>query len=269
MIIIEPEKLLFNVKAFFWYLRRPRLYRELLRKLFSRLSHRQFGAATKQQADDWAEKYAINTTEAIRLIRGAPMPESVKDKYKGVFTHAEAVVRKCPVEMGGPGDLDLLYWVAEHLKARRVVETGVAYGWSSLVLLLSLSRRRDGYLISTDKPYVNRNNDRYVGCVVPESLKTFWEIVKGADRDVLSKALNKSGPIDMCHYDSDKSYEGRMWAYRRLWKSLRQGGYFISDDIGDNIAFRDFCRQVSTSPIIVKAISGTRAKYAGILIKNC
>jgi predicted O-methyltransferase YrrM len=268
MIIIEPEKLVFNVKAVFWYLRRPRLYRELLRKLFSKLSHRQFGAATKQQADDWAEKYAIDTTEAIRLIRGAPMPESVKDKYKDVFTHAEAFARECPVEMGGPGDLDLLYWVAEHLKAQRIVETGVAYGWSSLVLLLSLANRRDGCLISTDKPYVNRNNDEYVGCVVPALLRSFWEIVRGADRDVLPKVLERSGPIDMCHYDSDKSYEGRMWTYHRLWKSLRSGGCFISDDIGDNIAFKDFCNQISTSPIIVKTPTGAGAKYVGVLIKD-
>jgi len=269
MTIIEPEKIASDMKAVFWYLQRPRLYRDFLRTIVSKLHRRQLDASTKQQAVDWAEKYAMSTPEAIMLIRGEPMPESVKDKYEDVFTHAQKVAGECPVKMGGPGDLDLLYWLAEHLEAQRIVETGVAYGWSSLVLLLSLSNRRDVGLFSTDKPYVNRNNDRYVGCVVPQSLRSSWEIVKGADRDVLSKALKKSSPIDMCHYDSDKGYEGRIWAYRRLWKSLRPGGYFISDDIGDNIAFKDFCSQVGKSPIIVKTVTGKGTKYVGILIKNC
>lgn len=267
MTIIESEKIASNVKAVFWYLRRPRLYRDLIRKTVSKLHHRQFGAATRQEANDWAEKYAMNTAEAIMLISGAPMPESVKDKYKDVFTHAETVARECPVQMGGAGDLDLLYWIAEHLKAEKVVETGVAYGWSSLVLLLSLVNRKGARLISTDKPYVNRNNDKYVGCVVPAELRSQWQMLKGADRDVLPKALEKFKPIDMCHYDSDKSYEGRMWTYPRLWKSLRSGGCFISDDIGDNTAFKDFFSHVGVSPIIVRTTASLGVKYVGLAIK--
>ena len=37
--------------------------------------------------------------------------------------------------------------------------------------------------------------------------------------------------IDLCHYDSHKDYDARMWAYPRLWAALRSGGIFISDDI--------------------------------------
>ena len=67
----------------------------------------------------------------------------------------------------------------------------------------------------------------------------------------------------MCHYDSDKSYSGRMWTYPRLWHALRPEGLFISDDIGDNMGFADFARSVAIEPIVVR--SGE--KYVGILIK--
>ena len=68
----------------------------------------------------------------------------------------------------------------------------------------------------------------------------------------------------MCHYDSDKSYDGRMWAYPILWRALRPGGIFISDDISDNLAFRDFAAQISATPTVVKFDN----KYVGILLKQ-
>jgi len=89
MTIIESEKIASNVKTVFWYLRRPRLYRDLIRKTISRLHHRQSVAATRQEAEDWAEKHAMNTAEAIMLISGAPMPESVKDRYKKMYSHMQ------------------------------------------------------------------------------------------------------------------------------------------------------------------------------------
>ena len=86
-----------------------------------------------------------------------------------MFTAADQAVERCPVKMGAPADLELLYYMARHVDARRVIETGVAYGWSSLALLLSISDKLDGILVSTDMPYVLRGGDAYVGCVVPES----------------------------------------------------------------------------------------------------
>jgi predicted O-methyltransferase YrrM len=197
-----------------------------------------------------------------------PRPEPIRDKFADIFAHADAAVKSCPVEMGGAADLDLLYWIAEHFKARRIVETGVAHGWSSLALLLSLANRENACLVSTDMPYVNSDSDKYAGHVVPAELRPMWHLAQGPDRDVLRKALEKVKPIDLCHYDSDKSYDGRMWAYPHLWSALRPGGCFISDDIGDNVAFRDFCDRIEASPIVARTVSTVGIKYVGIIIKQ-
>jgi hypothetical protein len=74
---------------------------------------------------------------------------------------------------------------------------------------------------------------------------------------------------DLVHYDSAKSYAGRMFAYPLLWDSLRVGGLFVSDDIDDNLGFTHFCKMLRSKPIVVETLqpSGT-TKYVGILKKT-
>ena len=113
-------------------------------------------------------------------------------------------------------------------------------------------------------PYPKLNNEKFVGVVVPENLKSTWEVIKEPDRNGLKKALKKmGGKIDICHYDSDKSYQGREFAYPLLWDSLSIGGIFISDDIQDNFAFRDFV----ISKKLTFAITEHQGKYIGVVKK--
>lgn len=214
------------------------------------------------------EKIAFDTIDALKNINREIKFQPIKKKYKKIFDIADKIAKNCPIKMGGPGNLDLLYWISEYLKAQKIIETGVAYGWSSLAILLSIKKRENSTLISTDRPYINLNNDKYVGCVVPENLKSNWCIIKKADRDALPKAIKNLDTIDMCHYDSDKSYEGRTWAYNILWEAIRAGGCFISDDIDDNYAFYDFCKKIKKNPIIVRTPDENRLKYVGILMKD-
>ena len=75
--------------------------------------------------------------------------------------------------------------------------------------------------------------------------------------------------IDLCHYDSDKTYVGRMWAYDLLWDALEPGGFFVSDDIGDNDVFRVFAKSVAAEPIVVESERyDANVKYVGVLRKK-
>ncbi len=66
-----------------------------------------------------------------------------------------------------------------------------------------------------------------------------------------------------CYTEADKSYEGRSWAYRELYKHLRKGGVFLSDDIGDNSAYQDFCEENEIESLIVEF----EGKYVGVFVK--
>ena len=247
-----------------WYLKRPRLYPQLVYRYRKKLFGKSYPKELKQQAKLWCASHSVETREAILKLTGVPFTKGVKEIYPSDFMEAEERASHVPVRMGGPANLDLLYCVAEHAQAKNVIETGVAFGWSSLALLLSLQKRVGSMLISTDMPYPNRDNDEYVGCVVPEHLKQYWTILNYADRQAIPKAIKKIGSVDMCHYDSDKNYFSRMWAYPRLWKALRSGGIFLSDDIGDNLAFCDFAKDVNSDPLIIQ----TETNYVGVLLKN-
>lgn len=248
----------------FWYLKRPRLYPQLLYRYKKKLFLKSYPKELKQQAKVWCAERAMDTNDAILLLTKISFTVGIRDIYKDDFKEAKNRANTVPVRMGGPANLDLLYLLAENSQAKKILETGVAFGWSSLALLLSLEKRPGSMLISTDMPYPNRDNDEYVGCVVPERLQPYWTVLNYADRQAIPKALKIIGTPDMCHYDSDKNYFGRMWAYPKLWKPLRAGGFFISDDIGDNLAFFDFANEVKKDPIIIK----TKNNFVGVLIKK-
>src|SRR5262249_40277160 len=142
------------------------------------------------------------------------------------------------VRMGGPGDVNLLYAAVKLSGAWRVVETGVAYGWSSLAILAALDGRDGARLVSVDMPYPKINNEAFVGIAVPERLRGRWRLIHAPDRHGLERAIAEAGgTIDLCHYDSDKSWWGRQYGFPLLWEALRPGGVFISDDVQDNMAF--------------------------------
>ncbi len=165
------------------------------------------------------------------------------------------------MQMGGPGDIDLLYGAARLSAAQRVIETGVAYGWSSLAILAGMDGRAGAQVVSVDMPYPKQNNDVWVGVVVPDRLRGMWRIRREPDRRGLERALaDVGGEIDLCHYDSDKSYYGRRYAYPKLWTALRRGGVFISDDIQDNLAFAEFIDE--HRPVFAVTESG--GKFVGI-----
>ena len=251
-----------KAKTFLWFLQRPKYYSQLYTLAIQRIS----GNAkenTREVSEKWCKEQALPTNEFIQKNTSS-IYDKLEAIYPDIFQNAQNIVDDLPVKMGGAGDIELLYFLSEHIKARKVIETGVAHGWSSLALLLSLSKRENTQLISTDMPYPKMNNEDYVGCVVPKELEEQWKIIRQADKNALPKALASFEVIDLCHYDSDKTYQGRMWAYPLLWDKLRTGGIFISDDIGDNVAFRDFCESIGKIPFVIN----TASQYVGVLIKD-
>jgi predicted O-methyltransferase YrrM len=86
-------------------------------------------------------------------------------------------------------------------------------------------------------------------------------LIREPDRNGIKKAISiLNGTVDLVHYDSDKSYQGRNFGYPLLWDALREGGIFISDDIQDNMAFREFVSKEG-APF---AVTESQGKYVGI-----
>ncbi|WP_089743618.1 class I SAM-dependent methyltransferase [Chryseobacterium taihuense] len=249
------------LKTFIGYLKRPDLYPELGRKIIKNTINRNGAFKGKEKTNFWASARAVSQEEAVSDLFGTSIL-TFREDFKEILKQAEQNENECPIKMGGPGALELIFYACEFTKAQHMIETGVAYGWSSLASLLSLSKR-NGILYSSDMPYLAQDGDKYVGCVVPNSLKDNWRLYRFADKESLPKIFGENKIFDVVHYDSDKSYNGRMWAYEELYKRLRKGGVFISDDIGDNSAYQDFCEQNRILTTVVEY----EGKYIGVFIK--
>ncbi len=248
-------------KTFFAYLKRPDLYPELGRKIIKNIFNRNAAFRGKEKTISWASSIAVSQEVAIKNLFGIeakPFSEEFPELFKRALDQQNA----CPVKMGGAGALELIFSASEFTQAKNVVETGVAYGWSSLAALQSLTQR-NGTLYSSDMPYLGQDGDQYVGFVVPENLKQNWKLFRFADRESLPKIFGEQDVFDVIHYDSDKAYEGMFWAYGQLFKHLRKGGVFISDDINDNSAFQDFCEQEQIKPTVISF----EGKYIGVFVK--
>lgn len=249
------------LKTFIGYLKRPDLYPELGRKIIKNTVNRGNAFKGKEKTNSWAAERCISQEEAVSRLFGLDI-KPFRVEYHEILSFAEQKEKECPVKMGGPGALELIYYACEFTNAQHVVETGVAYGWSSLASLLSLAKR-GGRLYSSDMPYLAQDGDQYVGYVVPEKLKSNWKLFRFADKESLPKIFAENAVFDVLHYDSDKSYNGRIWAYDELYNHLKKGGVFISDDIGDNSAYQDFCEKNNINTTVVEF----EGKYVGVFIK--
>jgi predicted O-methyltransferase YrrM len=249
-------------KTFFAYLKRPDLYPELGRKIIKNIFNRNAAFKGKEKTNFWASSIAVSQETAIKnLFEKDCIPFS--EQFATEFQTALQKQNTCPIKMGGAGALELIYAACEYTQAKNVLETGVAYGWSSFAALQSLTTR-NGHLYSSDMPYLGQDGDQYVGYVVPEDLKKNWRLFRHADRESLPKIFLYQKEFDVVHYDSDKAYEGMFWAYGELYKHLRKGGVFISDDINDNSAFQDFCEKNAIEPTVISF----EGKYIGVFVKD-
>ena len=248
-------------KTFFAYLKRPDLYPELGRKIIKNTFQRGNANKGQEKSNQWAASIAVSQEQAISTLFGLSFQE-FSSQFPDTFQYSLNRQNTCPIKMGGAGALELIYAACEFSKAKNVIETGVAYGWSSLAALTSLEKR-NGTLYSSDMPYLGQDGDQYVGYVVPENLKKNWELFRFADRESLPKIFEKNKEFDVVHYDSDKAYNGMIWAYGELYNHLRKGGVFISDDINDNAAFQDFCQSKNIQPTIISF----EEKVIGVILK--
>jgi predicted O-methyltransferase YrrM len=156
----------------------------------------------------------------------------------------------------------LQYMAIRAFRPETVVETGVANGVSSAYILLALHKNERGTLHS-----VGLNDPQYLpvgrplGWVVPESLKSRWNLLIGDSRSLLPSLLAELGTMDVFIHDSLHTYDHMLWEYRTAFPYLRPGGLLFSDDAAWNAAFPEFCHEVA-------AKHGRILRGVGFLRKN-
>lgn len=134
-----------------------------------------------------------------------------------------------------------------------VVETGVAHGSSSAVILEALSENKSGELYSIDlpvfasqngelKPWLEgyafkaedistvRNLDQ-LGWLVPDHLRGRWKLILGDSLNELPTLLQRLPHVDVFLHDSLHTYEHMVKEFEIVWPILGPKGIILADDI--------------------------------------
>jgi len=152
-----------------------------------------------------------------------------------------------------------LYCVVRDLKPEIVIETGVAHGISSWLILNALHKNNGGKLYSIDLPnndtnknYNFKENRIKTGWVVPDILRSRWSLQLGPSRELLPELLAKLGKVDIFFHDSEHSYANMMFEFTEVWPFLSHDGILASDDVQKNNAFADFFNKDDMKAILFR-----------------
>ena len=146
-----------------------------------------------------------------------------------------------------------------------VVETGVAMGFTTAVILAALADNGRGHLHSIDMPPLQVDARSFIGQAVPEEMRDRWSLHVGPSRSLLPRLAAAVAPIDVFVHDADHTYAGQYEEFHEVWPHIPAGGVLISDDVA-NHAFLDFAAHVGGNPYLVGRLDQRAA--VGLLRKS-
>ena len=189
----------------------------------------------------------------LHTLLDAPWPCPDCDEFHGVYTKAieQLEAQGLPVGRGAFGGWDdadpafarAVWCLTVHLQPERAVETGVARGVTTRIILEALERIGFGHLWSIDRPPLDRQLHAQIGTAVPAELRHRWTLVRGTSRRMLPRLLGRNGPIDLFVHDSLHTARNLRFELERAWKAMADGGALVADDVDQNDAFRPFVEQ--------------------------
>ncbi len=242
---------------------------EALDRTLSKLDHfvdrrRRPSRATSYRATPDSE-HALHEQLAI------PFPCEARAEFDGMWGRLEASLAESNVFVGewrhdaDPGFARLVWCVVRHVRPRQVVETGVARGITSRVVLEGLAANGAGKLASVDLPVLRAHWHEQTAAAVPRELRSAWTYVRGSSRRRLPGLLAALGSVDVFIHDSAHTESNMRFEFELAWPMLRPGGVLVSHDIAMNPAFASFAQGVSAEPIVAE-YEDSRG-LVGVLVK--
>ena len=128
-----------KIKTTLWYISKPRYwvqYYQLVKRKILGTRDRNY---EKDKAISWAKKHEVDYVNSWKEIG---LKGEIINFDNKILIEANQLASNYKGLMGGPGHVDFIYNAVKLLKAKYVIETGVAYGWSSLAILAGFSENK-------------------------------------------------------------------------------------------------------------------------------
>ena len=169
---------------------------------------------------------------------------------------------------GNPALALAAYCLARQLRPSKVVETGVARGVTTRLLLEALDRNGTGALWSIDlPPLLECELEEDVGVAVPGRRHARWTLCVGSSRRRLPGVLDRLGTIDLFVHDSLHTERNLRFELDRAWRTLAPGGVLLADDVDYNAGFRTFTKEVRGGRSIIASHNDSQGLF-GLILKD-
>jgi len=199
--------------------------------------------------------------EHLHGLLGAPWPCPEDAAFEKLWSEIAQGLAASSLELGrfsygqfsdaDPSLARAAWCTVRHLMPLVVVETGVAKGITSRVVLEALERNGRGHLWSIDLPHLFEPSIHVqTGAAVPPALRHRWTYVHGSSRRRLPGLLRELGAVEIFVHDSLHTVRNMRFEMDYAWRALGPGGVMIVDDVY-NQAFREFVEDTSASSSMV------------------
>jgi hypothetical protein len=142
--------------------------------------------------------------------------------------------------------------VTLHTRPEVVIETGVAHGVTSRIVLEALRQNRRGHLWSIDLPFpFDHRLHAETGLAVTDACRPRWSYLKGSSRQRLRPLIDEIGHVDTFIHDSLHTAENTIFEMEQAASAMPVGGVMLVDDIDSHMGFATFASRHSGYQTII------------------
>jgi hypothetical protein len=192
--------------------------------------------------------------EHLHSLLGAAWPCSQGQRFDELMTDIGALLEARGWGFGrdtyawyADGDRSLCraaWCVTLHTRPEVVIETGVAHGVTSRVILEALGQNRLGHLWSIDLPFpFDHRLHAETGAAVTDACRPRWSYLEGSSKRRLRPLVAEVGHVEMFVHDSLHTAENTLFEMEQAASAMPVGGVMLVDDINSHMGFAIFARQ--------------------------
>ncbi len=160
----------------------------------------------------------------------------------------------------------LCYALTRSLKPKMIIETGVGYGITSSLMLLSLEKNSCGKLISIDLHPLSDAQGNFVGIGIPEYLRHRWRLHRGSSRRLLKSIISEETEVNVFVHDSANVYTLQKWEFSTVWEKLVPGGAALFNNIGEKFIY--YLQSVPDARVFVHWQIEKPSCVTGLIVKR-
>jgi predicted O-methyltransferase YrrM len=219
---------------------------EVVARVAAKLGGPAWPVVTAPSVDQLAR--SVTPTTAVTEVlgwAGVTDVEDLMDEFAEVSARLDRAYEvselSCPEEWAvEAGTSAALYALVRSRRPEVVIETGIANGHSSFVILEAMRRNDRGRLMSID---VRHDVGRLVA---PELAERWSKVIIDDVRpsvEILEERLGQIGPVGIVFHDGDHRFVGQWTDFRLASRLLVEGGLLVSDDVNTTSAWVDAAAQ--------------------------